>query len=96
LPNAFAGISLEDELAKIGRSELIVCGFMTHMCVSSTVRAALDLGYRNTIISNTCATRNLPRVGGGVIDATELHDASLAALADRFSVVVRDESEIST
>lgn len=46
LPNAFAGTDLQQALEATGRKNLIVAGFMTHMCVSSTVRAALDLGYR--------------------------------------------------
>ena len=40
LPNGFAGTTLDDHLKEIGRKHLIVAGFMTHMCVSSTARAA--------------------------------------------------------
>ncbi len=60
---------------------------MTLMCVSSTVRAALDLGYRSTVVSGAVATRDLPTTDGGVIDAGSLQTASLAALADRFAVI---------
>jgi len=41
LPNAFARTGLQARLKAIGRRKLIVVGFMTHMCVSSTVRARL-------------------------------------------------------
>jgi nicotinamidase-related amidase len=61
---------------------------MTHMCVSASVRAALDLGYYSTIVSGAAATRDLPTPSGGVIDAAHLHEASLAALADRFAIIV--------
>jgi nicotinamidase-related amidase len=90
LPNSFAGTELDRRLKLIGRPELILAGFMTHMCVSSTARAALDLGYRNTIVANATATRDLPDGAGGVIPAAELHRANLAALSDRFSIVVPD------
>lgn len=60
LPNAFAGTPLQDLISACGRNDLIICGFMTHMCVSSTARAALDLGYRVTIDADSCATRDLP------------------------------------
>lgn len=60
---------------------------MTHMCVSSTARAALDLGYATTVAADAAATRDLPNPAGGVIKADVLHQASLAALADRFAVV---------
>ncbi len=87
LPNSFAHTNLQDILTEIGRKELIVAGFMTHMCVSSTVRAALDLGYRNTVVASAAATRDLPTYDGGVISAHDLHIASLAALADRFAII---------
>lgn len=90
LPNAFAGTDLDALIRATGRKELIVAGFQTHMCVSSTVRAALDLGWRTTVVDTASATRDLPDGSGGVIPADILHRANLAALADRFAVVVRD------
>lgn len=90
LPNAFAGTDLDARIRATGRKELIVAGFQTHMCVSSTVRAALDLGWRTTVVDAASATRDLPDGAGGVIPADALHRASLAALADRFAVVVKD------
>ena len=87
LPNAFAQTSLDAELKAIGRTSLVIAGFMTHMCVSSTARAALDLGYRVTIAGDAAATRDLPDPLGGVISAESLHRAALAALGDRFAVI---------
>lgn len=88
LPNAFAGTDLHPRLGETGRTELIVAGFATHMCVSATTRAALDLGYRTTVVADACATRDLPDPAGGVIAAETVHRAELAALADRFAIVV--------
>jgi len=88
LPNAFAKTELHDRLAALGAKSLIVGGFMTHMCVSSTVRAALDFGYGCTVVAGAAGTRDLPDGQGGVIDAVALHRAELAALADRFAIVV--------
>lgn len=90
LPNAFAKTDLDVLLKKTGRSELIVAGFMTHLCVSATVRAALDLGYRTTLVAGAAATRDLPDPLGGVQPADRVHRATLAALADRFAIVVKD------
>ncbi|MBX3548569.1 MAG: cysteine hydrolase [Xanthobacteraceae bacterium] len=88
LPNSFAQTNLQDVLAKTGRKSLIVAGFMTHMCVSSTVRAALDLGYRTTVVADAAGTRDLPDpTGGPALSAAELHRAALAGLADRFAIV---------
>ena len=90
MPNAFAGTDLQSRLDAIGRKELIIVGFMTHMCVSSTARAALDLGYRVTIDADSCATRDLPDGRGGAIDSTTLHEVALVELSDRFAVIARD------
>lgn len=88
LPNAFAGTELAGILHKTGRKTVIFAGFMTHMCISSSVRAATDLGFGATVVGNACATRDLPDGRGGVVTADELHRATLAALADRFAIVI--------
>jgi nicotinamidase-related amidase len=93
LPNAFAGTGLAEKIRATGRKELIVAGFMTHMCVSTTVRAALELGFRTTVVAKACATRPLP-VLGGAVDAPTLHRAELAALADRFAIVVENAAAL--
>lgn len=92
LPNGFAGTELDQRLRQTGRDHLIVAGFAIHMCVSATVRAALDHGYRTTVVAGATATRDLPDPLGGVIPAETLHRAALAALADRFAIVVADSS----
>jgi nicotinamidase-related amidase len=89
-PNSFSGTTLAEAVGAPG-APLIMAGFMTHMCVSSTARAALDLGYQTVIAADACATRDLPKPGGGAIDAASLHEAELAALADRFAGVFRVE-----
>jgi nicotinamidase-related amidase len=93
LPNSFAGTDLAARLTALGRKELIVAGFQTHMCISATVRSALDHGYRVTLVANGCATRDLPDpLGGAPLPAAELHRVTLAALNDRFATVVPDAS----
>ena len=89
LPNAFAGTELNAQLVATGRKELVLAGFMTHMCVSSTARAALDLGYRTTIDADSCATRDLPDGKNGTIAAKLIHDVALAELSDRFAIIAR-------
>jgi nicotinamidase-related amidase len=90
LPNAFAQTSLHDAIGETGRKSLIIAGFQTHLCISSTARAALDLGYRITVLSDASATRALPDpTGGPALPAAELHRAALAGLADRFAIVAR-------
>jgi len=94
LPNAFAKTELDSHLRAEGINHLTVIGFMTHMCVSSTVRAALDLGIGCTLVASACGTRDLPDGQGGVISADALHRAELSALSDRFAIVVPDEQAL--
>jgi nicotinamidase-related amidase len=94
LPNAFAGTDLQARLTATGRTNLILVGFMTHMCVSSTARAALDLGFRTTIDANACGTRDLPDGRGGTIAAAMVHEVALAELSDRFAIVARDSDAL--
>jgi nicotinamidase-related amidase len=94
LPNSYAGTTLADVLAPLAERRLIVIGFMTHMCVSATVRSALDHGTIATVVAAACATRDLPNPAGGVMPARTLHEAALAALGDRFALVVPGAGDI--
>ena len=96
LPNAFAGTELALRIRATGRREIIIAGFATHMCVSATARAALDLGFRSTVVAACTATRDLPNPWGtGVTTAAVIQQGALAALSDRFSVVIEDTSALS-
>lgn len=88
LPNAFAGTELQTQLQALGSPPLVIAGFMTHMCVSATARAALDLGFNSTVLSDATATRSLPSTTAAEpVSADIVHQAALAGLADRFSIV---------
>jgi nicotinamidase-related amidase len=94
LPNAFAGTDLQAQLAATERKNVILAGLMTHMCVSSTARAGLDLGYRITVDANSCATRDLPDGRGGSIPAATIHEVALAELSDRFAIIARGDDAL--
>jgi nicotinamidase-related amidase len=90
LPNAFAKTSLHLDLQATGRKYLILAGFMTHMCVSATARAALDHNWRTTVVGDATATRDLPDpFGGEPLTAAQVQRAALAELADRFATIAR-------
>ena len=89
-PNAFVGTELENVLRATGRKDLVIAGFMTHMCVDSTVRAASNLGFRNFVVADACATRALPHPiqPMKIVSAEEVHVGALVAIADRFASVI--------
>lgn len=86
-PNSFVGTDLDQRLKAGNATNLVLAGFMTHMCVNSTARGAFNLGYAPTVIADATATRELPGVDGAV-PAAALQAASLAALSDLFAIVV--------
>jgi nicotinamidase-related amidase len=96
MPNAFTGTELAKQLAAAGRKNLIVGGFMTHMCVSATVRSATDHGFMSTIAADTVATRDLPdATGGATITADEINKITLTTLSDRFAWIVPKAAAIA-
>jgi nicotinamidase-related amidase len=86
-PSSFEGTDLDRRLEALGATNVTLVGFMTHMCINSTARAAYNHGYRPTVIASATATRALPGIDGA-IPAAVLHRASLAGLADLFGIVV--------
>lgn len=93
-PDSFAGTDLQQQLKATGKKNLILAGFMSHMCVNSTARSGFDRGYAVSIVENTTATRDLPDRKGGTIKAADVQRASLCGLADLVAVVVDDAQQI--
>lgn len=93
-PNSFVQTSLDDELKKLGVKQLVLAGFMTHMCINSTARGAFNLGYSPTVVASATATRDLPLPGGGQVPAEALQAASLATLRDLFAAIAPDAQSL--
>ena len=94
-PNSFVGTELDALLKKAGIQNLILAGFMSHMCVNSTARGAFSLGYRATVVAAATATRSLPlKATGEVIPAAQVHSAALAALSDLPAAVVGSSADV--
>jgi nicotinamidase-related amidase len=93
-PNSFVQTSLDDELKKLGVKQLVLAGFMTHMCINSTARGAFNLGYSPTVVASATATRDLPLPGGGQVQAEALQAASLATLRDLFAAIAPDAQSL--
>ena len=89
-PNSFVHTELDAELKTLGINNIILAGFMTHMCINSTAQGAFNLGYATTIIANATATRPLLSINGKVLSAEEVHLAALASARDLYAVVLDD------
>jgi nicotinamidase-related amidase len=60
-PNSFVQTDLDERLKSGSAHNLILAGFMTHMCVNSTARGASNLGYASTVVAAATATRDPAR-----------------------------------
>ncbi|MGV9302921.1 cysteine hydrolase family protein [Nonomuraea sp. NPDC003727] len=88
-PDAFHQTGLHQVLTDLNAGpDLILAGFMTHMCVTFTAQGAFNLGYRPTVVADACATRPLSGPGGAPLSAATLHAAALTTIGDLFGVVV--------
>lgn len=93
-PNSFVQTDLDERLKALGTSNLVLAGFMTHMCVNSTARGAFSLGYAPTVVAAATATRTLAGPDGQAVPAAALQAASLAGLADLVAVVAPNAAAI--
>lgn len=82
-PNSFRETALKEYLDENQITHLVFTGMMTHMCVDTTVRAAFDLGYSNTLIADCCATLDLVH-DNETVGAKDVQNAFLAALNGTF------------
>lgn len=89
-PNSFIQTSLDSELKALGINNIVLAGFMTHMCVNSTAHGAFNLGYVATIIASATATRPLMGANSKVLSAYEVHQGALASTRDLYAVVLDD------
>lgn len=92
-PNSFHATELEKTLTDLGIApgsgkDLVLAGFMTHMCVNYTAQGAFNLGYRPTVVAEATATRALTAPDGTVLPAAALQSAALTGITDLFGTVV--------
>lgn len=94
VPDAFHGTDLAARLDAAGHKDVVIAGFMTHMCVTFTTAAAFLHGYRPTVVADACATRPLPTPLAPV-PAGQLHHSALATITDLYGVVVPSAADLA-
>ncbi|MBX9688706.1 MAG: cysteine hydrolase [Candidatus Obscuribacterales bacterium] len=94
LPSSFVNTELDKLVKAKGKTELVIAGFMTHMCINATTRSAVDLGYSPSIVASACATRDLPAMDGTVVPAAIVHQSNLASLADLLACICKTGDEL--
>lgn len=92
-PNAYVGTDLARLVDEAGTADIVIAGFMTHMCVQFTAEGAFLQGTKPTVVADACATRPLRSVVSEV-SSEQLHHAALATIADLYGVVVRTAADL--
>lgn len=57
--NGFHGTDLDNVLSAKNIKHLVIAGVLTSLCVDSTARAASDLGFSVSILTDCCAARTM-------------------------------------
>ena len=86
-PNSFKETELEQKLRALSPQEVVFCGAMSNLCIDASVRAASDLGFACCVVEDACAAADL-EFQSRKIEARQVHDAFMAALASCYGRVV--------
>ncbi|MFF4380923.1 isochorismatase family protein [Kitasatospora sp. NPDC001547] len=92
-PDGFVGTDLGELVDAAGHRDVVLAGFMTHMCVAFTTAGAFLRGNRPTVVAAACATRPLESAGTA-LTAAQVHRAALATVGDLYGVVVESPADL--
>ncbi|SFU06971.1 cysteine hydrolase family protein [Sedimentitalea nanhaiensis] len=86
-PNSFVDTGLETMLREARITHLTICGAMSQMCIDATARAAVDLGFHVTVVSDACAAASVT-FAGITVPHDHVHASIMAPLAASYAQVV--------
>lgn len=93
-PNAFVQTDLDQQLKAVGTRQIILAGFMTHMCINSTAHGGFNLGYAVTVVASATATRPLQAADGKILTAQQVQDAAIASTRDLYAAIADHVDDI--
>ncbi len=86
--SAFSGTGLDAHLRSRGIDRLVIVGAVAAFCVTSTTRAASDLGFANILPGDALIGFDIPALDGGRIDPDTVLRVTLSLLGMDFARVV--------
>ncbi|BFZ63320.1 hypothetical protein YB2330_004442 [Saitoella coloradoensis] len=87
-PSSFTNTTLHETLKSLNVNQIVLCGYMAHVCITGTARSGMENGYDVVIVRDAVGDRDVPGA-----KAPELVKMVLTELADAIGTVV-DSSEV--
>ena len=70
--SSFEHTSLNDDLAKLGATHIVLAGCATNWCIRATAYGALERGYDLTLVKDAHTTKTMELENGAKLDAATL------------------------
>jgi aspartate racemase len=70
--SSFEQTKLDDELARIGATHIVLAGAQTNWCIRATAYGALDRGYDLTLVKDAHTTCDIDFADGSKVEATSI------------------------
>jgi nicotinamidase-related amidase len=90
---AFTGTALEEWLRSLEVTNVLIAGFYTHMCVSTSVREGLVRGFNVYVDPRATGTCDLQHRTLGSQPAKEVHRTALLQLASMGATIIDDNAD---
>ena len=71
-PSSFEETDLEQCLAEVGTTHIVLAGAQTNWCIRATAYAALDRGYDLTLLQDAHTTESIDLGNGSKVDASSI------------------------
>jgi nicotinamidase-related amidase len=86
--DAFHRTELQEELQKLGITNLVICGMQSEFCLDTTIRRAYSMGYKSVLVSDAHSTFD-----NKMLNSEQIVKHHNALLGGRFAQL-RAESEV--
>ncbi len=93
--SAFIGTQLKAYLEEKGINRLVIVGFITDHCVSTTARMAGNYGFDVYVAADATATFDRIAHDGTKYNSEDIHRISLASLHAEFATIVTTEQMLT-
>ena len=94
--SAFINTDLEQTLRQKNIEDIVIIGVITNNSVEATARMSGNLGFNTTVVSDATFTFGKKDYSGKWHDAQQIHDVSLANMADEYAQILSTNELLST